>query len=136
MLVVGLISGTSADGIDAALCEISGSPPHMDARILAGNTEPYPADLRNRVLASYDPDISRIDELCRLNFELGERFAEAALSIITSASRVPDAIDLISSHGQTFWHEVMDGGQVHSTIQFGEAALLVLQRQCRGRASC
>lgn len=124
MLVVGLISGTSADGIDAALCEINGAPPHLDARIIAGQTYPYSPDLRARVLSSYDPDISRIDELCRLNRELGEQFAEAAQRILETAGYETDAIDLISSHGQTFWHEVMPSGAVHSTVQFGEPAVI------------
>jgi anhydro-N-acetylmuramic acid kinase len=124
MLVVGLISGTSADGIDAALCEINGSPPHLQARIVAGNTTPYPSDLRHRVLSSYEPAVSRIDELCRLNVELGECFAEAALGIIAEAGVELAAVDLVSSHGQTFWHEVLPDGQVHSTIQFGEAAVI------------
>ncbi len=124
MLVIGLISGTSADGIDVALCEIAGAPPHLNARIIAGHTSPYPAGLRNRVLSSYEPGVSRIDELCKLNVDLGEQFAEAALGIITAGELMPDSIDLISSHGQTVWHEVMPGGQVHSTIQFGEAAVI------------
>ncbi len=124
MLVVGLISGTSADGIDAALCEITGAPPHLNARILSGNTYPYPPELRQRVLSSYEPDASRIDELCRLNFDLGERFTVAALQIIGVADHHPASIDLISSHGQTFWHEVLPSGEAHSTIQLGEAAVI------------
>jgi anhydro-N-acetylmuramic acid kinase len=124
MLVIGLISGTSADGIDAALCEITGAPPHLQARIVAGKTTPYPPDLRHRVLSSYEPEISRIDELCRLNVELGEQFAEAALEIVATAGIEPGDVDLISSHGQTFWHEVLADGQVHSTIQFGEGAVI------------
>jgi anhydro-N-acetylmuramic acid kinase len=124
MLVVGLISGTSADGIDAALCEIDGAPPHVQARIIAGATYPYEPTLRNRVLTSYDPEISRVDELCRLNAELGEAFAEAALTIIEVAGLDASEVDLISSHGQTFWHDVSADGSVHSTLQFGEPAII------------
>ncbi|MGE3796469.1 MAG: anhydro-N-acetylmuramic acid kinase [Thermomicrobiales bacterium] len=124
MMIIGLISGTSADGIDAALCEISGAPPDVSARIVAGNTYPYDATLRRRVLDSYDPDVSRIDDLCRLNADLGEAFAAASLRILDEAGKGPGEVDLITSHGQTLWHEVLPDGSVHSTIQLGEAAII------------
>jgi anhydro-N-acetylmuramic acid kinase len=124
MLIIGLISGTSADGVDAALCEITGAPPHLDARIVAGKTYPYEPALRERVLNSYDPELSRIDDLCRLNADLGEAFAAAALAIVNEAGLSPDDIDLITSHGQTLWHEVLPDGSVHSTIQLGEGAVI------------
>jgi anhydro-N-acetylmuramic acid kinase len=124
MRVIGLISGTSADGIDAALCEISGTPPHIEAQIVAGQTYPYVPELRARVLGSYDPEISRVDELCQLNFALGEAFAAAALRVLDEAGVEPSAVDLIGSHGQTFWHEVLADGSVHSTLQFGEPAVI------------
>lgn len=124
MLVVGLISGTSADGVDAALCEITGSPPHVEARIVAGNTYPYDPVLKARVLASYDPELSRIDDLCRLNTDLGEAFAAATLRILVEANVEPASVDLVVSHGQTLWHEVLADGSVHSTIQLGEGAVI------------
>ena len=124
MRVIGLISGTSADGIDAALCEIEGAPPSVHARIVAGRTFPYPPALRTRVLTSYQPGQSSVDELCRLNVEIGEVFAEAALGIVAEAGLEPGEIDLIASHGQTVWHEVLANGSVHSTLQLGEAAVI------------
>lgn len=124
MRVIGLISGTSADGIDTALCEIEGAPPSLSARIVAGETFPYPAELRARILTSYEPARSSTDELCRLNAEIGEVFAQAALRIIETAGLTPGAIDLIASHGQTVWHEALPDGRVHSTIQLGEGAML------------
>lgn len=124
MLIIGLISGTSADGIDAALCEISGAPPQLTARIVAGHTYPYDPALRQRVLDSYDPQLSRIDDLCRLNADLGEAFADAALRTLAEASVDPYVVDLIASHGQTLWHEVLPDGSVHSTMQLGEGAVI------------
>jgi anhydro-N-acetylmuramic acid kinase len=124
MRVIGLISGTSADGIDAALCEIDGAPPSLSARIVAGETVPYPAELRGRILTSYEPARSSTDELCRLNVEIGEVFAQAALRIVETAGFAPGDVDLIASHGQTVWHEVLSDGSVHSTLQLGEAAVL------------
>ncbi len=124
MRVIGLISGTSADGIDAALCEIDGAPPSVQARIVAGHTYPYPPELRTRILTSYEPARSSTDELCRLNAEIGEVFAQAALRIVAAAGYNPGDIDLIASHGQTVWHEVLADGSVHSTIQLGEGGVL------------
>ncbi len=124
MRVIGLISGTSADGIDAAVCEIEGAPPSLRARIVAGNTYPYPSELRVRVLATYEPARGRTDELCRLNFEVGEVFAQAVEQIVQQAGLHLDDIDLVASHGQTIWHDVQPDGSVHSDTQLGEGAVI------------
>lgn len=124
MLIVGLISGTSADGIDAAICEVSGAPPSIEARLVHGVTIPYAPDLRTRVLGSYEPGRSSIDELCRLNFDIGTAFASAVAEVCEAEGTPVDSIDLVVSHGQTVWHEVIDSGSVHSTLQFGEPAVV------------
>ncbi|HRE49035.1 MAG TPA: anhydro-N-acetylmuramic acid kinase [Aggregatilineales bacterium] len=122
MRIVGLMSGTSADGIDAALCEISGTPPRLSAMIRHALTIPYPADLRSAVLAAYAP--GRIDALCELNVAVGEAFAAAALAVIAAAGITPEAVDLIGSHGQTVWHAVREDGTVSATLQIGEASVI------------
>lgn len=124
MLIVGLMSGTSADGIDAALCDISGTPPAISARVLHACVSPFSAEFRNRIHAACDPQTSRVDELCQLSFELGERFADAALQVIKAAGYMPSEIDLIGSHGQTVWHMVQPDGSVSATLQITEAAVL------------
>lgn len=124
MLIVGLISGTSADGIDAALCEISGAPPRLNARIVHALTQPYPDGLRARVLATFNPQTSQVDEICQLNFDLGEAFAGAALAVIEAAGLSPAAVDLIGSHGQTVWHMVQPDGRATATLQLAEPALI------------
>jgi len=91
-LAVGLMSGTSADGVTAALVRFPG----RSVKVLRCRTFPYPAALKKRVLGA--PGLS-IQELSRLNFELGEAFARAALKI--SAGTRPE---VIGSHGQTVWH--------------------------------
>lgn len=124
MFVVGLMSGTSVDGIDAALCEISGAPPNLQARIIHGITADYPEGFQARVLTASQPDTGRVDELCKLNFLLAELFAEATLRVIAeSGLRLAD-VDLIGSHGQTFWHAVESDGRVSSTLQLTEGAIL------------
>ena len=82
--VVGLISGTSADGIDAALVEIDGAGDTTRARLLEFRTRPFDPALRARILGLKD---ARADELLRVHFQLGEEFAEAALEVTSAARR-------------------------------------------------
>ena len=121
MKVIGLISGTSADRIDAALCEITGAPPSLQARILHAISHPYPDRTgcwpRSAGARGYG-------QVCRLNAALGEQFAAAALAVIASAGLQPEAVDLIGSHGQTVWHQVDEDGCVSSTLQLGEASII------------
>ncbi len=124
MLILGLMSGTSADGIDAALCEITGAPPNLRAWILHAITHPYPDGFQNRILDACLPERSRVDDLCQLNADLGEQFADAVQHVLASAKRSPAEIDLIGSHGQTVWHRVQTDGQVSATLQITEAAII------------
>ncbi|MCD6289146.1 MAG: anhydro-N-acetylmuramic acid kinase [Anaerolineae bacterium] len=124
MIIVGLMSGTSADGIDAAVVEITGEPPRLSTRVLAFRTTPWPEAMRARILQACQPGEVDVDELCRLHFDLGERFARAALDAIEAAGLTPAQVDLIGSHGQTVWHDVDAQGRVTSTLQLGEAAVI------------
>lgn len=123
MFIIGLMSGTSADGIDAALCEISGAPPHLQARIVHAIAYPYPEGFQARILAASQP-VTRIDELCRLNFLQAELFANAVHEVIAGAGFRPQQVDLIGSHGQTFWHQVEADGQVSATLQLVDGSVL------------
>jgi anhydro-N-acetylmuramic acid kinase len=116
--VIGLMSGTSADGIDAALCELDGAPPRLTARIVCAVTVPYAPLLRELVLTAMQPGGADAQALAVLNAEIGEAFARAA-----AALDAPDA-DLIGSHGQTIWHQVEPDGRVSATLQIGEAAVI------------
>ncbi len=124
MIVVGLMSGTSADGIDAVVVEITGAPPHLVVRPLAFHTRPWPSEMRERILRACQPGRLGVDALCRLHFQLGEGFAQAALDAIAAARLTPDQVDLIGSHGQTVWHDVDPQGRVTATLQLGEAAVI------------
>ena len=119
--VVGLMSGTSADGIDAILVEIFGSGSDTRVRTLAFQTVELPAALRDQVFELFRVE-ARVDELCRLNVVLGEAFAAAALAVIESAGLEPAAVDLIGSHGQTVRH--LPFLSPPSTLQIGEPALI------------
>lgn len=127
MRVVGLMSGTSGDGVDAALVDIRGSGHALKVKPLAFVSCPYPADLQQRVLAVSAR--GTVSEVCHLNVVLGEWFAKAALRVIKQAGRKPAKIDLIGSHGQTIHHlpNAVDEpgiGSVRSTLQIAEPALI------------
>ncbi len=124
MYVIGLISGTSADGIDTVLCEIDGAPPSLSCRIVHAFTKPYDPALRGRILDCFSPETGRVDEVTRLNADIGEAFATSTLDLIAEAGLKPTDIDLIGSHGQTVWHDVRADGSVYATLQLGEGALL------------
>jgi anhydro-N-acetylmuramic acid kinase len=122
MLVIGLMSGTSADGVDAALVELIGAPPALDWRLLQHSHHAYPAALQAEILACARTDGSNVTRLCLLNFALGEVFAQSALEAIRAAGLTPEDVDLIGSHGQTVWHAPL--GPQPSTLQIGEAAVI------------
>ncbi len=122
MIVVGLMSGTSADGVDAVVVRLTGAPPALDWEVLHHTHTPFSADLRQRVFAAFRPESSSVDELCRLNFALGRAFADTALRTIDAAGLTPEQVALIGSHGQTLWHE--PEGPDASTLQLGEPAVI------------
>jgi anhydro-N-acetylmuramic acid kinase len=120
-LVVGLMSGTSADGSDAALVEIAGSGLETRARLLAHVTTPYPRSLRERIFALGEADSA---ELCDLDVLLGEAFGEAVRAVCTAAHRPVADVDLIGSHGQTAAHRPRSAGLLGATLQIGEPAVI------------
>ncbi len=118
MRVAGLISGTSVDGIDVAVVDIADS-----IQVVATTTVPYPHQVREAIL-SVSNTTTHTALIARLNFLLGELFAEAL-----QKTGVPlESIHLIGSHGQTIFHEGRPidflGHQVASTLQIGEAAVI------------
>ncbi|HSA58487.1 MAG TPA: anhydro-N-acetylmuramic acid kinase [bacterium] len=118
-LAVGLMSGTSIDGIDAALVEISGKSPRLRIRLVDWGIFPFPKGLKERVLAVSHPSEKGVGEICRLNFELGELFAGAVIRLAKKA-RVPvSRLSVVGSHGQTICHL---GGE--GTLQIGEPSVI------------
>src|SRR5574337_397860 len=100
MLVIGLMSGTSADGIDAALCDLTGAPPSLQARMVHTIFVPFEEDFQQRIYHAGHPQTSHIDDICELSFDLGERFSAAVLKLIAEAQLKPQDVDLIGLHGQ------------------------------------
>ncbi len=103
-LVVGLLSGTSMDGVDAALVRISGPATEPRVRLLAFETYPYPDWTRERLLAVASGDSTTAEEISQLNTFLGVTFAEAALLLCLEANVQPKKLFAIGSHGQTIFH--------------------------------
>ena len=129
--VLGLISGTSADGVDAALCRLGSAPTGdgLAVELLSARTFPYPPEVRGRVLAAAG---LAAPELAALNVELGERFAAAAEELCRSAAFPLQEVDLIGSHGQTAWHDPRGArGGFPATLQLGEPAVIAARtRRC------
>ena len=141
-LYLGLMSGTSVDGIDAALIEVpagwsdGGSDSGSAARGFLGKLKvrhwanyPHNDDLRAAIIALCDPRSGgTVDEICRMNFVLGEHFASAALRLLEEAGVDPSRVRAIGSHGQTVYHlpwpEERFGVVTASTLQIGEPAVI------------
>ncbi|MDQ6827541.1 MAG: anhydro-N-acetylmuramic acid kinase, partial [Gemmatimonadota bacterium] len=117
-VVVGLMSGTSADGIAAAAVRFCERPDAtITPELLSFETTAYSDEQRGRILAATERGTPR--EYCRLSFDLGELLADAALSVMRNASLGSAEVAAIASHGHTIWHE-----PGHSTWQSGEAAVI------------
>lgn len=129
MRVLGLMSGTSADGIDVALARISGAPPRLNARLEKFAAIPFPRTVRDAILRIANGPPTCAEELSQLNFLLGEIFADAARDACRRF-RVPLAsVSLIGSHGQTVYHQGRASGafgarRVASTMQLGEPSII------------
>jgi anhydro-N-acetylmuramic acid kinase len=131
MLVLGLMSGTSADGIDVALAHISGAPPAVQARLLHHTAVKFPVKVRAEILRVAEQRAITAGELSQLNFRLGMLFAAAARAACKRFGVPIASVNLLGSHGQTIFHQGKPvpylGARVASTLQIGEAAVIAAQ---------
>jgi anhydro-N-acetylmuramic acid kinase len=125
MIVAGVMSGTSADGINVALAEIMGRGLGTRLRLLAHHEFAFPVAVRRKVLALMNAERARVADLSQLNFLLAELYAKA---VRESARRAGVAVKLAGCHGQTLYHQgeatKFLGARVASTWQTGEGAVL------------
>jgi anhydro-N-acetylmuramic acid kinase len=129
MVVAGVMSGTSADGINVALVRIgadgTGRDLRHNIRLLGISEYPYPAKVRAAVLAAMNASSARVSDLARLNFLLGELYAEAVLA---TTRRYREKVDLVGCHGQTLYHQgekqVFLGRKISTTWQTGEGGVI------------
>jgi anhydro-N-acetylmuramic acid kinase len=122
-LVLGLISGTSADGVDAALLEVDGEPPDgVDWSLVAHRTVPHADALRERILEGIRHGSA--ESLCALHAELGEVFGRAARDLLDAAGVPEGSVEAIGSHGQTLWHLPPTAAARGATLQLGDPATI------------
>ena len=118
--VIGLMSGTSCDSIDAGLCEVY---PDMSVKLTAGINYKYPEHIRAKIFQMFSGEAS-VKDICQMNFAIGHCFANACKILISEFGKP----DLISSHGQTIYHypfdEKLDNISVKSTLQIGESSVI------------
>jgi anhydro-N-acetylmuramic acid kinase len=123
MLIIGLMSGTSLDAIDAAVVELRQDDSTLALRPRAYLEHPFPPRLRERLRALLPPEPGSVAEVCELNVLLGETFAEATRVVVAQGGLTLEQVDLIASHGQTVYHQVAPGS-VRSTLQLGAPAVI------------
>lgn len=121
--IVGLMSGTSLDGIDAALIEVDGGIPFTALRVLGFFTRPYTPEERARLMALVQEQVS-LPALTAAQAWLGGIFADAALAVIAQAGLTTGAVDAVASHGQTVWHIPPTADTPGATLQLGEPCVI------------
>ena len=133
-LVIGLMSGTSADGIDAALTRISGCGTETRVELLHFLFAPFPPAVRERILRLAEGGETSTRELCLLKTLLGQLYGETCLALCRRAGIRPDQVDLVGNHGQTVWHipqaEEYLGRSLTGTLQIGEDAVIAQAMGC------
>jgi len=126
--VIGLMSGTSADGIDVALAEVSGAPPALQTTLVAHTTLPMSGAVRKEILRVAEGGSCTAADIGQLNFRVGEEFAAAASAGCRKFGLKLQQVQLIGSHGQTIFHSGAAvpflGKKTASTLQIGEPAII------------
>jgi anhydro-N-acetylmuramic acid kinase len=127
--VVGLMSGTSADGIDVAVARISGAPPNISAKIEHATAISFPREIRETILRIANGATSSSAEISELNFVLGKLFGDAVIEACGRFRISVSSIGLVGSHGQTIFHQgnpsrVRGTAHLASTLQIGEPSII------------
>ena len=125
MIVAGIMSGTSADGIDVALVRVSENRTGTRVQLLAHEWFPFPVELRRAVLSAMNATKTSTADLARLNWRLGAAYADAVKQTL---KKHPYKVELIGCHGQTVYHQPQaveyTGKKFACTWQLGEAAVI------------
>ncbi len=126
-LVVGLMSGTSADSIDVAVCRMTGHEAEVAAELLDYREQPHDPEVRRRIIGVAGLDVRGLAELHVL---VGESFAAACLSTLDEARLSPRDVDLVGSHGQTVYHHSGVAGAIRATLQVGDGDVIAVRTGC------
>lgn len=122
---VGLMSGTSLDGVDAAIVEITGCGLNTAVKLIGFETMPYTEDDKKKIMKLCNPQTGKVDDICYMNVYLGKLMAKAALNVIKKYKK-EGKVDFISSHGQTIYHMP----EKNCTLQIGELAVIAAETGC------
>lgn len=126
MLAIGLMSGTSLDGVDAVLVKIENNK----YEIIKFITLPYEEEFKKRIMKNLSDETARLSEISSLNFELSYKFVEAIDMLLKDTGLTYNDIEFVASHGQTIWHDPKGDkcvGAVPSTLQIGEPSVISYQ---------
>ncbi|SHG46658.1 anhydro-N-acetylmuramic acid kinase [Ornithinibacillus halophilus] len=127
-IVIGLMSGTSLDGIDASIVKIIESENGLNLEPVHFSTLSFSDGVKKKLLNLCNPEKARIEEISAMNMLMGELFAEASMKAIAEAGLTRDDILLISSHGQTIFHQpnaiIVDEREITSTMQIGDIGVI------------
>jgi len=127
-MVLGMMSGTSVDGIDVSLVRISGAPPSLQIKLLNHTSVAFPSTVRKEILRVAEQNQITSGELSQLHSRLGHIYADAALAACKKFRISPRKVDLIGNHGQTIFHQGAPvsflGARTTSTLQIGEGAII------------
>ncbi len=131
-LTIGMISGTSLDGIDVAVCHIDGHAQQANIGLVAFDTVPYAPGVREELLNLYEDATNAIARICSMNVVIGQAFANAAVQVLEANGLSADDVVLAGSHGQTVWHQPEGESDliVPSTLQVGEASVIAAALNC------
>lgn len=127
-LVIGLMSGTSLDGIDASIVRIIDINDEIQVESVHFSTFPFSNEIKAKILHLCSPQKAKIEDISSMNMLLGELFAAASLKVMKEAGLTKEDIRLISSHGQTIFHQpeptIIDGKEITSTLQIGDISVI------------
>lgn len=128
MYGIGIMSGTSLDGVDTVLVDIQGYGIDTQIKVIEYLEYPMPDNIRTKIKKACDEKQSHVDLICSLNFEIGYLFVDAVKQLLLKAHLSHEQVDFIASHGQTIYHIPFQKGEyVPSTLQIGEPAILAYE---------
>ena len=126
--IIGLMSGTSLDGVDAALIELSGSGTKTKIKQLGFITHPFPRGLKKKLLENSTPSSGNVTDICKLNFLIAHIYTDAVKELCRKSKFNLADVDLVGSHGQTIHHlpqkENYYGYSFGSTLQIGDPSVI------------
>ena len=125
MKIIGMMSGTSLDGVDLVYVEFQKIDNQIKHQLINSYSRSYPKDLKTKVLAVSNKEKSNVQTICAMNFELGNFYGETVINFMETHGLTYNDVDYISNHGQTIWHNPFNMEGYHSsTLQIGESSVI------------